>query len=254
MGNNNDKIDNNSDDIINAFVGAVRPLDLIVFRGEGGVSTMIEKMEKKQTGSGAISHVEVAMNRAWCPKTAAETDEMLSWGSTMSGPLNDNVCNIETGKSFFGVQLRSLRELAREYYNNKHANIGYCRLLNNPAAELAPNSPAGAALREGICSAYDKYNGRSYSVNPLHLLTPLLPFARKFAPEHPDGLFCSEFVALVYIELGIINDTTDGVIDGRVPDARNVLPVDFLGHDADEDGLIVPVCEPEPVWLKPVAD
>lgn len=259
---------------ISEFVAKVRPLDLLVFRGAEGVSNAITKLEKLETGSSAISHVEVAITREWCAKIKsiraktkiADTDHTLfSWGSTMSGPLNDKVDNAETGGSTFGVQIRVLEDLVREYVSSPGANVGVCRLLDNPTEKRRDETVEEYALRakelkKKIAAAYDEYNGRQYDANPIALLGSLFPSLRPLrnATEEVLGkfskanswLFCSEFAAALYVYLGIINDETDGVVDGKAPRPEDVVPVDFLGVDEDKNGIVKPICEIPPVWVK----
>lgn len=259
---------------IDAFLEHVRPLDLLVFRGGDGVSTLITKLEEYKTGSGEISHVEVAITREWCPEIApfaAKTDSkdtpqtLLSWGSTMSGPLNDGVYNAETGKSTFGVQVRVLKDLVREYLKSPGANVGVCRLIDNPTVKKSTESHddyliRAAAVKDKITNAYKIYNGKQYDINPLALLGSIFPLLRplrntvdKILATFSDAnnwLFCSELAAAIYICVGVITDQTDGVLDGKTPDPRDVLPVDFIGRDADSNGIVNPICEFPPIWIK----
>ena len=102
-----------------------------------------------------------------------------------------------------------------------------------------------------------KYKGRGYDANPISLGAAAVPWLRclrgaaeKVAPKKINGwLFCSEFVASVYIDVGIFGDLTDGVADGITLDPKNVLPVDFIGGESDEEGIHTDLYEPV-VWLK----
>ncbi len=251
---------------VRSFITMVRPLDLIVFKGADFVSNTIRKLEAGQTGCGDISHVEVAISPMWCSKISpiirANPDTLFSWGSTLSGPLNDGALNAETHHTTFGVQIRLLEDVITAYLANPNANVGICRLLDNPTDRRADESAfaysiRAESLKNKIASAYDLYNGRGYDANPLALFGAMFPSLRKFretAEDHigdaSEWLFCSEFVAAVYVQCGIITDETDGKKDGKIPDPKNVLPVDFLGCDADTDGLVNPICQIPPVWIK----
>jgi hypothetical protein len=244
---------------INAFISQIRPLDLIVFRGSDLVSGLITKMEEHETGSMAnVSHVEVAMSAEWCDVADLSSNNMYSWGSTLSGPLNDGPCSV-SGKAVFGVQLRNLDELIESYLRNPAANVGVCRLIDSPILRRPDESAADYAvrceqLRMAINEAYVAYGNTKYDANPLALFGAMFPELRSlrdFVNDEPDKLlFCSEFVAALYKKVGIINDATDGIIDGEIPDAKNVLPTDFLGTDADKNGIVRPICETTPMWIK----
>jgi hypothetical protein len=257
---------------IRDFIGQIRPLDLIVFRGAEGVSVGITNLEKQKLGSSEISHVEVAITREWCPLiNISEGDvgksHMLSWGSTMSGGLNDGVGDVETGGSTFGVQFRDMEKLVTAYLSVPGANVGLCRLVNNPTvqAELESDDAyraRSAKLREKLCEAYTKFHLRTYDANPFALLGALYPQLRplRTAAAATIGrfcainswVFCSEFVAELYIAAGVIDDSTDGKLDGKVLDPQNVVPVDFIGFDGDKDGIVNPICETRPIWIKPL--
>lgn len=250
---------------IDAFLAQVRPLDLLVFKGAEGVSNLISKAETVETGIGTVTHVEVAINKEWCEEIKINDDRLCSWGSTLSGKLNDGTINAETGHSFFGVQVRDLRDLVHNYLKTPGADVGLCRLKSNPIEQRPDESDDEytariSKLRANICSAYDKYNNCMYNINVFSLMGAMFPKLRglrnaaldvidEITPAHR-WLFCSEFVALLYEEIGVITDETDGVVDGKIPDASNVLPVDFVGGEADPDGIIEPICDFPPIWIK----
>lgn len=267
-----------SDVEIAAFLSSVRPLDLLVFRGAEGVSKLIRALESRTNGNGDISHVEVCITRELCPRIRKIKsqpsdpgsndfdDTLLSWGSTMSGPLSDGVKSAETGKSRFGVQVRVLEDLVRSYLSTPGANVGVCRLLDNPILQRTLE-PLGAyrirkaQLIENLCNAYDKYNNAIYEVNPLALLGAIFPQYRginavatralqQFTQQNK-WLFCSEFVALLYVEIGVIDDATNGTIDGKTLNPEYVVPVDFIGHEMDPDGITVTIVD-SPIWIKPI--
>lgn len=245
---------------VDNFIKKIRPLDLIVFRGGDLVSDVIMGIQKIHAGCGEVSHVEVAITKEWCSqiKAPVEPTEMLSWGSTLSGPLNDNLYDAESGGVVFGVQVRNLAEIVRRYAENPRANVGVCRLLDNPI-ELHPGESIEdylkrvAILKQKLNSAYDKFNGRTYDANVFSLLGSMFSFVRPLRKisekiSREDWLFCSEFAAALYIHIGVINDETDGKKDGKTLDEKNVVPVDFLGHD--QDGIKNPICDVVQIWLK----
>lgn len=253
------------------FIKNVKPLDLLVFKGAEGISNIITGLQHIQTGRGDISHVEVAITREWCSKIkiiAAEThiddtdQTLFSWGSTQSGKLNDGVDNAETGGATFGVQVRVLEDIVRQYLKTPGANIGVCKLIDNPINRRDCETDVEYELRTELLkyqidAAYDRYNGAKYDANLFSLLGALFPKLRGIRKMSEDvlgkftdvnsWLFCSEWCAVLYISIGVINDATDGVIDGKILDPKDVTPVDFLGVDID--GIVSPICS-EPLWIK----
>lgn len=264
-----------SPDEISEFLSIVEPLDLIVFRGCDVISNAIVNIENYKTKCDKISHVEIAITREWCEKIKPiksktnvkdNKNTLFSWGSTMSGKNNDGVYNAETGKSYFGVQIRVLEDLVRGYLATPGANVGVCKLLNNPT-RIKIDEPIdhftirSQLLKAKIRAAYDMYNGRKYNANLLTLLGAIFPKLRKLRSfsnkivnsinkDLQKMLFCSEWVAIFYEMVGVITDETDGVIDGKMPLPENIIPVDFLGADEDLDGIVEPICQSIPVWIK----
>jgi hypothetical protein len=260
-----------SEEEVEAFCDNCRPLDLLVFQGAEPVSKLIRKLQKKQMGFGDISHVEVVITPKWCTEIKSlhkfeqfkneaikpHENYLLSWGSELSGKLNDGVYDAETGGVTFGVQIRDLKDLVRKYASNPKANVGICRLLNNPTETTTDPDK----LKREITAAYLKYKDAKYDYNPFNLLAALYPQLRKYRKEvnkiidkirgHKKDrfLFCSEFAASLYVDVGVLNDESDGELDGDHPNPENVLPQDFLVGDQDEHGIKVAITEP-PIWLK----
>lgn len=245
---------------IDLFMARIRPLDLIVFKGAEGVSKLISKLEQHETGSGAITHVEVAMSRLWCSKIKYDAPDtaLFSWGSTLSGPLNDGTYNAETLSTSFGVQFRVLKDLITSYAATPGANVGFCRLKNNPIVKrsderIVAYCARAEILKAKIADAYDTYNGCKYEANLLALLGALFPEVRPLRDavsgamaevlNNEPWLFCSEFVAVFYEHMGIITDATDGKLDGKVMKPEDTLPVDLVTEA---------ICD-QPIWLKSAA-
>lgn len=244
--------------VVQDFIRQVRPLDLIVFRGGDLVSAGLIGLQRRKLGRGEISHVEVAMSAEWCAEVNGP--EMHSWGSTMSGPLNDGVPN-SVGGSTFGVQMRSLSALIESYLANPRADIGLCRLIDNPTVRRADESDEQYAaraeqLRAKIQKCYDDYNNCTYNARPLVLLGALFPSfrpardiaAKVFSTNR--WLFCSEFVAVLYEAVGVIVPAPHY---DDLPPVGDVVPQDFLGCDEDPDGIVMPICQIPPNWIKPAA-
>ena len=248
---------------IQEFIQKVRPLDLLVFQGGEFVSNIISFVEKEGDGTGSVTHVGVAINDSFCPlikispKLGLASGRMCTWESTMSGPLNDGVYDAETDTSFFGVQIRDLEEVITGYLQNPKANIGLCRLKNNPCFPLPDESwsdylSRSADLIQKIETAYKNYNGTRYNPNFLDLLASVFPKLRPFRNLEDETLgklfgmnkwlFCSEFVTVVYEAVGIISPSSSK----EEPNYRDVTPVDFLPNVDDQMPSIVEA----PIWIK----
>lgn len=101
-------------------------------------------------------------------------------------------------------------------------------------------------IREIRC-IYEIYGNRMYNASALDLLSALYPvlrplrnlkykvlrgFAKLFKNKkiEPNAVFCSQFVAIIYSRLGVIDKSID---------IKNFVPVDFLGCDEDGQKNIV---------------
>jgi hypothetical protein len=237
----------------------VRVLDLFVFHGGDFVSGLIDDVEHYAKGDGSVTHIGLAINHEWCPsikfaETATGEAEILVWESIMSGPLNDGVPDAESGKSRFGVQVRELDKVTQAYLSNPRANIGLCRLRNNPCVQQTDETELQfaerkAVLTEKISKIYMKYDDRTYNANPIDLFAavfPQLQFLRDLEDETlgkwlgmNQWLFCSELVAAVYEDVGIIADAS-------AIDYRNIAPVDFLPN---AHSILSSLVE-SPIWLR----
>lgn len=268
------KLDNtylNVDDLVDDFIKKIRPLDLIVFKTVDPISSGIQNLQNEITGYGDVSHVGVCISREYCEKIKVSTDNdktLYCWELTASGWIGDGVKNAETGKSSFNVQVRDMRTLIKTYLMNSNTNIGVCRLIDNPIIKHVDETTSQYDrriddLKTKISVAYDLYNGNSYEFNPLVLLGALFPPLRPLRDASHEllekyigtsdknaWLFCSEFVCLLYQQIGVITDETDGKIDGKMPNPENVLPADLLGFDTDIDGINKPIVETPPIWIK----
>lgn len=256
------------DERVERFLSRVRPLDLIVFDSGSIKSSIIKSAQKLITGRGDFSHVEVAISREWCSAlpdnfngVSIAKSELLSWGSRID-------------KNRFGVAVQSLRELVKIHLSRPNSSIAVARLIQNPISRMRGESEEeykerSEELKRKINRAYNNYKNRKFNLNLVSMAAALFPGLRdlrdKIAERVEDAtrflkdkfktgevemlnnwLFCSEFAARLYIDLEIITDETDGVIDNKILNPANVVPVDFLGADQDEDGIQRPICkEPE---------
>lgn len=214
----------------------MQPLDLLVFKGGDLIADVISIGQFLANGGAnslRVNHVGIVMNSEWCPVAKINPGELYIWESTLA----DDIVDAETGKKRLGVQFRPLNSAISAYKAN--GKVGVCKLLNRP--ELTDD------LKDRICEIYKTYNGQQYTMNPLDLLGAVFPSLRPARDKtieyledrqvHVDHwMFCSEFVATVYRDLGILPQDT-------IP--KNVVPSDFISKDID--GMPRVVSDPE--WL-----
>lgn len=161
------------------------PLDLIFFRGQDIVSAAICTLQELSTGEGYWSHVGILVNNEILP----EVEELLPdrwyvWESTMSGDLpigTDGVLDIETNKGFFGVQLRDLEYVVRNYSQNC-GMVGWSKLRRNPWQ----NPHNRSIIKKQMKKLYYKYHHTKYNYNPIALASSVIPFLRCLRPGMQD--------------------------------------------------------------------
>lgn len=236
---------------IDEFLAKVAPLDLLVFKGSDLVSDTISGLESYMIGTGAVTHVGVAMTRDLMPfvddfdtsnNDGSGDKELLIWESILSGPLSDGVYNEENGKTTFGVQFRNLREVVSANIDKSKTSdtVGVCKLKDNPTVRKSGESKHHYAARIGrlkrkLKRVYKRYNGTQFNFNFLDLLATVFPKLRPIRDieEKTVGavlgtdkwLFCSEFATTLYQYIG--------VVDPKV-NFRDATPADYL-PDADDE-------------------
>lgn len=161
--------------------------------------------------------------------------------------VNPNLTDIEKIEKSFDDITVSLREMKKRLNKVKNpkdeAIISWCRLIQNPFPQKS----------EEIClklrEFHKRYGHRHYEERPLVLMSAVFPKCyywlknidwalvkedkflhhlglKKFVPTEEElddkSLFCSQFVTLVYQELGIMKEELE---------ACEISPVDLMGHN-----------------------
>lgn len=253
----------------------LRPFDLIAFHGGDCVSELISKLETYKVGVGAFSHVGMVVTADILPEASFDgktvqlkPNHPYVFESTFSydiGGMADGSHDIVTGKGAFGVQLRDLEEVIPRYISNEKTKVAWCRLLNNPFDLIADESEDNLVLRrkvlqEEFTEFFKKYEHRTYEADMESLLAAMFPALRPlrkirdnifkglYKVLHSIGLaknkvgpagwqFCSELVANVYQNIGVI---------GPKFNPQDVVPVDFFGCDTDG----IPALVDAPVYFR----
>lgn len=122
-----------------------------------------------------------------------------------------------------------------------------CIQMNKIVDEKCKGTKRYKKIVKDVRQIYEIYGNRMYNASVLDLLSALYPILRPFRnfkykilkklsrllknkKIEPQALFCSQFVAIVYSKLGIIDKNID---------FKNFVPVDFLGCDEDGQKSIV---------------
>jgi len=223
----------------------IKPLDIIFFKGGEKISSAIRFIQQVTLGvqhkSDVWSHCGLVISREIYDDPRLLKGKLYLVESTLSGKLNDGIKNIDN-KSFFGVQIRDLGQLAKKYTKlssssppdkkKKNAGIGWARMRDNPFRD---DSKEGVKRRKQIKCQFTKifpqrWEGIRYNINLISLGASVWPFLKpvkwlilKFEVlDSSEWMFCSEVVFDILQVFKFYDPHFD-------PSA--VLPQDFLGYD-----------------------
>lgn len=206
---------------------------LVFFKGPDFVSSLIRHVEKLDASKinqynltvekNAFSHVGFIVRPDILDDERLEPNGVYIFESTMSGSLGKGIYNID-GKPFLGMQLRDFDEVIQAYDANPKSQIAVASL--NP--KILDRLHSTDDLSETFTALFSRYEGVKYNWNAYSLLSSLLSCMRPGREtiekifETEEWMFCSEAVAQIYVELGILPENVK---------PKNVVPMDFLGYD-----------------------
>ena len=206
---------------------SIRPLDLIAFRGASTLSNTIRIAEYLTGNDCTWNHVGLIVTASILPWVSnLKEDCLYILESTIS---NKSSPDMKTGKPYLGVQIRELQTIVDAYnvdrVSGHDVQIGCFRLIANPM-----DNTSIVNITKSMKIIYKKYIGVRYNCCPISLIAALIPCCRRCRraiDKHYDvnWLFCSELVASVYADLGILPSTV-------IP--ANCLPGDLIGFDLDD--------------------
>lgn len=218
----------------------LRTWDLLLFSSPDPLSRGIRCLQRRRLGSGTTdhSHAGVVVRANDLPRGHAHhgpPDLVYVFESVLGGPSAGGVGRVPGNDAFFGVQLRPLHEVLRAAWLAQ-GRVVWCPLDRYPALDRCRQGAFPQLL-------VDKYNGTPYDWRPTTLCGSILPCCRplRALSQHLFGccfrrrrLICSQLVAHIYQDLGLID---------REVDPRDVVPADFVARatmdtTADEDEAI----------------
>jgi hypothetical protein len=229
-----------SQDIKTIFT-KIKPLDLILFSGNNFLSRTIKLVEKEKIGLGTISHVGIVVNKELLPHIKElEYNQLYIWESTNSRIKVSNHPKDILGKSKFGVQIRNLKEVI-EFYLKYQGRVFWGKLNNHPFRIKEKDSLSTYHQRKmDIIKTFKEieinYGNSSFNLSFIDLAASVFPslrplrsfkkklkklfFKKKKKSKSYIPFFCSEFVAMIYKSISLLDENID---------PANVVPVDFLG-------------------------
>ena len=231
--------------VLESILEHIRPFDLVLFSGNNIFSKTIRLVEKEKFGLGTISHVGMVITKDVMPHIKElKKDRLYIWESTSSkGKLTGNVKDIYE-HSKFGVQIRELEPVVHSYLEHS-GRVFWGKLKTNPWKCNVNSYRERFKKRKDIIDTIRdieiKYGNSSFNLSIIDLAASIFPALRplrklkkklkkvfKKKKPKPVPLFCSEFIAIIYKNLKIMNSDTE---------PSNIVPVDFIR--SKEEGKIV---------------
>ena len=224
----------------------IKPLDLILFRGADFVSNSIAFMQKLFLQSGDWTHVGIVITTDIIPIQNGKPDVLYLWESTMSGMVSgDNNLDIEHNEGKFGVQIRELESVIKNYNKPDCTKVGWCKLLKNPLYGDIPTIIQTKIILEKI---HKDVRSTVYNYNLLALFGTMFNCfccqnkctmeLRKLTFGNDEHYFCSQLVCKIYQNIGIVRKDINPI---------NVAPEELLGFS--NEGIVCPVKLP-PIIIK----
>lgn len=208
----------------------IKPLDLLVFRGNDFISDLISVFEKrgnKASSGGNFTHAGMVVTRDILDEPSMKPDKLYILESVISGKLGSGVKDIH-GKSFLGVQIRDLEQLIEAYDKPDNTAIAWCPLNNNPILNNHDD------IKRQFTEVFNEINGLMWDANCWSLCSALFPCCRPYRSfvektiHTENWLFCSEMVALVYKRLNILPEYVN---------PKDVIPADLVYPHEDTDQM-----------------
>lgn len=115
------------------------PLDLIYFRGTDQISEFIMIIQDLTTGADDWSHAGLVVNRQLLPEVEYLVEgKWYVWESVLSSdfvPGTDGILDVETGRGYFGSQIRDLEQVVTAY-SASLGHVGWGPLKDNPWKQI----------------------------------------------------------------------------------------------------------------------
>lgn len=214
----------------------ISPLDCILFRGKDYISKFVEEMENLSSGFNDFSHVGIVITSEILPCVKNLKPNILYiWESTSSlcipGCDTQFVPDVELGTTRFGVQIRELDKVLKAY----DGSVYWAKLKVNPW--LKRNILDGGkeeSIIKTLETIHEKLGKAHYELNPISLFSATITMLRPIRncidfsiivlhkitnmlrltsgsltqlDVEEFSVFCSEFVSIIYINLGILEIT-----------------------------------------------
>lgn len=225
--NNDDMVVSMSSNMIpfESIKSQIRPLDLLFVRTSGIIGKTIRWGELAKFGDGNWTHVGVIVNKRVLPELQvedADVDRLYLWECTISSNAwyateDMREPDIESGEHVWGVQIRDLETMIKLMNKDPSTRIAWAPLAKHPLDQRMQETDEQYEQRKKriiktITMIHTRYLNRHYQTNPFAMLAVLFtPFRwiRDYMWGNPGMLFCSKFVTILFVALGMIDKNID---------------------------------------------
>ncbi|QYB17471.1 hypothetical protein PV-S19_0107 [Pacmanvirus S19] len=223
---------------INKIISITSPLDLVIYGGKSPISNIITSIQKwrgqNAQNTQKTSHVGIVISKETCPWLDLKPSTLYVWESTIGSLLNYKESIYPKGSGIFGVQIKPLYESLSAYIIEKDANVGICKLKNNPFNTFTLLQKKQLYI-EKLHDIYQKYGEAKFDTNFFQYLSMIFPVTTplrdiSFKIFDNKELVCSEFIAVVYKELNILSKDTK---------TYEIFPADLASN----------IAFAKPIWL-----
>ena len=227
----------------------LRPFDIILFSGDDFVSDFIKYAERTKMvriaptdiDPGAFSHMGMIVTSDILDHPDVLPGKLYIMESTLSGRLGYDIYDVE-GKTVFGVQIRDFDEVFNAYDQPNDTRIACSKIKRNPL-DIPPNTVS--QLKERFTSVYKKYKGCIYDLDLFDEFGTLFVGIRVVRDTFDKCLdaswiFCSQLVAAVYVDMGLLPITTV---------AKDIVPMDFAGYGLPSSHSYMPQVTEDPFYM-----
>lgn len=198
----------------------LRTGDIVLFK-DVGVSSIISCVEFLKTGCDMYTHIgiiimsnsfPVGSHYRLCGVDGHDYAVIpYIFESTQSGVGGDGSSDTD-GRRYLGVQLRKFDDVIETYGIKPKTKI----VIGKLKSEYVIND-------QKLYDTVIKYNHTRYQLNVIQLFSSVFKVLRRVRFLCDVGIFCSELVAIVLKENGILDDTVN---------PKNCLPVSFVPNNA----------------------
>jgi hypothetical protein len=191
----------------------IKPYDMILFKDDSFISTLISKFQKMALGNGDFTHSAIILNGKILGFND-NPDKLYLWECVLSGQFTDGITDIY-GKEIFAVQLRDFDKVIEKYIKNSSNNKFVCWMQLNKKYNFN-------RMKEKTIKLYKETLYKPFDLELLNMASVLHPNFQRITPVTTTKFYCSQFVAYILQQVNLIPEEIN---------TAKIAPVDFVYCD-----------------------